>query len=112
MNDNEHEHDGTMRKPPTIHRALPGHALLWSGQIGDDFVFLSLRLGNLTKWQKTIEKGEDSTNLIEDHRVHNPEASQKSTADTNDIGNDDQTPAPVDIPLEILGDIAQPQKLG
>src|SRR5208282_6018156 len=44
--------------------------------------------------------------------MHDAEASQKRSTDTNDVGNDDQTPAPVDVTLEILRDIPQAQEFG
>src|SRR5580704_3152359 len=42
--------------------------------------------------------------------MHDAKAGQKRSTNANDVGDDNQTPTSVDVPLEIQGDIAQAQK--
>jgi hypothetical protein len=73
-------------------------------------VLLRLGLRDFAERQKTIEESENGANLIEDHGMHDAKAGEKRSTDANDIRDDNQTPTPVDVPLEILGDITQAQK--
>ena len=46
-------------------------------------IFLGLRFGDFAERKKTVDKGEDGADLIEDHRVHDAEAGEEGARDAN-----------------------------
>src|ERR1700733_3162672 len=62
-------------------------------------IVLRLSRCDFAQWQETIAKRQQSAQLIEDHRVHDPEAAEECAADADQVRHQDQRPAAIDVAL-------------
>ena len=72
---------------------------------------LGLGLGDPPQREHAVGQRGQGRDVVGEHRRHHAEAHRERAGDAEAVGSQDQLPAPLDVVVEVAGDVAQVAEL-